>query len=269
MTSALSLGVAGALHHDAIRELAVAAEAAGLHGLWLNDTPQGDALAGLAAAAAVTERLQLATGVVPFDRTPASVIATRVRELALPVERLVLGVGSGAARKPLALVPGQLDELRDGTDVVVLLGALGPKMRALAATRASGALLSWLTPDAAADAAAELRSTAEADGCPRPRAVLYARGIVDVAATDALAEECARYASYPSYAANFERLGIRSEDTTITGTTPTSLADRLGAYRGAVDELVFRAITADGSTAQYRAVIDALAAALRPEGPGA
>ncbi|MET0783994.1 MAG: LLM class flavin-dependent oxidoreductase, partial [Leifsonia flava] len=80
----VSLGLAGVLDRAAIRELAVAAEAAGLHALWLNDTPDGEALAGLAAAAEVTDRLVLATGVIPFDRWPASVIAERVRDLSLP-----------------------------------------------------------------------------------------------------------------------------------------------------------------------------------------
>ncbi|MET0725489.1 MAG: LLM class flavin-dependent oxidoreductase [Leifsonia sp.] len=256
----VSLGLAGALEHDVIRELAAAAEAAGLHGLWLNDTPDGDALGGLVAAAEVTGRLRLATGVIPFDRTPASVIADRVSTSALPVDRLVIGVGSGGARKPLALVPAQLDELRARTDATVLLGALGPRMRELAATRASGALLSWLTPQAAAEAAESLRATARAAGAGRPMAVLYARGIVDADAAGALAEESARYGSYPSYRANFERLGIRAEQTTITGTTAEALAQRLDAYRGSVDEIVFRAITPDGSTAAYRRIIDALGA---------
>lgn len=258
----VSLGLAGALDRAAIRELAVAAEAAGLHALWLNDTPDGEALAGLAAAAEVTDRLVLATGVIPFDRRPASVIAERVRDLALPQERLVLGVGSGAARRPLALVSPQLDELQRSVEAPVLLGALGPKMRELAATRASGALLSWLPPSVAAETAAELRQTATDADSPRPRAVLYARGIVESDAAGALAEESARYASYPSYAANFARLGVSAEDTTISGTTPATLRARVDAYRSGVDELVFRAITADGSTPAYRRIIDALAAAV-------
>ncbi|KQX04964.1 MULTISPECIES: LLM class flavin-dependent oxidoreductase [unclassified Leifsonia] len=261
--ASVSLGLAGALDRAVIQELAVAAEAAGLHALWLNDTPDGDAIVGLAAAAEVTDRLVLATGVLPFDRRPASVIADRVRELALPQHRLVLGVGSGGARRPLALVRPELDELQRSVDAPVLLGALGPKMRELAATLASGALLSWLPPEVASDTAAALRETATDAASPRPRAVLYARGIVDADATAALAEESARYASYPSYSANFERLGISARDTTITGTTPERLQERLDSYRSGVDELVFRAITADGSTPAYRRIIDALAVAAR------
>ena len=262
MTAVVSLGLAGTLDHDVIRELATAAESAGLHAIWLNDTADGEALGGLAAAAEVTSTLRLGTGVVPFDRTPASVVAARVQELALPQERLLLGVGSGQARHPVPLVSAGLDELQQLVDAPVVLGALGPKMRSLAATRASGALLSWLTPAIAGDAAAQLRADAEAADRDRPVAALYARGIVDPDAAAALAEESARYASYPSYRANFERLGVRADDTTISGTTPQRLADAVAAYRVGVDELVFRAITPDGSTAAYRRIIDALGAAL-------
>lgn len=262
MTATVSLGLAGTLDHDVIRELATAAEAAGLHALWLNDTPHGEALAGLAAAAEVAGTLRLATGVIPFDRTSASAIANRVDELGLPADRLLLGVGSGAARHPLPLVSAGIDELRGLVAAPIVLGALGPRMRELAATRASGALLSWLTPTIAADTADELRASASAADSDRPLAVLYVRGIVDPAAASALAEETAGYASYPNYRANFERLGIRAEDTTISATSPQALADALAAYRSGVDEVVFRAITADGSTDAYRRIIDALGGAI-------
>ncbi|MEJ3403262.1 LLM class flavin-dependent oxidoreductase [Rathayibacter sp. YIM 133350] len=263
MSAVVSIGLAGTLEHSLVRELASAAEAAGLHALWLNDTPGGEALAGLAAAAGVTSTLQLATGVIALDRTPAERIIARVDELALPVDRILLGVGSGAARRALHLVKAGLHELNAHGPSPVILGALGPKMRALAATEASGALLSWLTPHAAAEAAAQLRATAAQAGRPRPRTVLYARGIVDADAAPVLAEEAARYGSYPNYRANLERLGIRAEMTTITGTTPEALAERLGDYRSAVDEVVFRAITPDGSVAAYHRIIDALGGAIR------
>src|SRR5689334_20672605 len=56
-------GVAGALPHDIIRTLAPAAEAAGYGAFWVNDTPQGDGLAALAVAAAVTKTIRLGVGV--------------------------------------------------------------------------------------------------------------------------------------------------------------------------------------------------------------
>ena len=74
-------GVAGALPHDVIRALAAAAEAAGYHTFWVNDTPHGDGLASLRAAAEVTSEILLGVGVIPLDRQPADVIARRVDEL--------------------------------------------------------------------------------------------------------------------------------------------------------------------------------------------
>ena len=88
-------GVAGALPHDVIRTLAAAAEAAGYHTFWVNDTPHGDGLASLRAAAEVTSEILLGVGVIPLDRQPADVIARRVDELGLPQQRLIVGIGSG------------------------------------------------------------------------------------------------------------------------------------------------------------------------------
>ena len=77
MTNAarLSIGVAGSLGPERIARIAGAVEAAGFHALWVNDTPTGDALAAIAAAAEATDRLVLATGVLPVDRRPAAQIA--------------------------------------------------------------------------------------------------------------------------------------------------------------------------------------------------
>jgi len=233
MTSGLvSLGVAGALGPDAIARIAPAAEAAGFHALWVNDTPGGDSLAALAAAAEVTRSLTLATGVIPLDRRPAGGIVEAVR--GLPQDRVVLCVGSGGARAgALALVRDAAAELRAATSARILVGALGPRMRALAASDADGPLLSWLTPDIAAAQAAEARAAGGA-------AVLYVRTAPEPDAQERLAGEAARYASYPNYAANFARLGIAAADTVLG---PDAFAAGLARYRAAVDEVVLRAIT--------------------------
>ncbi|MDQ3227794.1 MAG: LLM class flavin-dependent oxidoreductase, partial [Chloroflexota bacterium] len=97
-------GVAGALPLEIVRVLASAAEAAGYHTFWVNDTPQGDGLAALRAAADVTSDIRLGVGVIPLDRQPADVIARRVYELDLPQERLLVGIGSGNPKGGLARV---------------------------------------------------------------------------------------------------------------------------------------------------------------------
>ncbi|HXR44930.1 MAG TPA: LLM class flavin-dependent oxidoreductase [Pseudolysinimonas sp.] len=244
MTGVLSLGLTGSVDHALLRSLAPRLEAAGFHALWLNDAGRGDALAGLAAAAEVTSTLVLATGVLPLDRLPAGEIAASVERLALPVDRLVLGVGSGAGARPLQLVTRGMADLRGVSDAAIVLGALGPRMRALGTRMAEGLLLSWLTPAAAAAAVADARAAADELGRNYPRAVLYARTAVDAAAQPGLDADVAAYGSYRSYAANFARLGFGPAAATIG---PDAVGDRVGEYVEVVDELVLRAITPSGS----------------------
>ncbi len=251
----ISIGLHGATPHDLIRELAPRIEAAEFTTLWLNDTPQGDSLAGLAVAASVTSTLGLGTGVIPLDRRPATEIATALGNL--PTERLSLGLGTGAAHKGLATMTDALAVLREHTRARLVVGGLGPKMRRLGAEHADGVLLNWLTPDTAAVAQAEFR----ADAAGRPvRGILYVRTTTDAAARSALELEAATYARYPAYAANFDRLGITALDATIDGASDAVLADRLGQYTAAVDELVVRSIVAEPTLEKYLQFIDAVVA---------
>jgi len=236
--ASVSIGVAGALGPGAIADIATAAEAAGFHALWVNETPGTDAIAAIVAAAAVTDRLVLATGVVPVDRRPAAEIIAAVRDL--PQERLVLGIGSGGARVgALALVGDAVQRLRASTTARVMVGALGPRMRRLAAETADGPLLSWLTPARAAEQADEARATQRGT-----RVSLYVRTALEPAAAARLGTETAQYAGFPAYAANLQRLGIAATDTTLDD---ARFETGLPAYRGAVDEVVLRAITPGGT----------------------
>jgi len=253
VTAALSLGIAAAAGPALAERVAPAAEAAGFHALWVNDTPGHDALAMLAAAAGATERLVLATGVLPVDRRTTDDIV--VAASGLPAGRLVLGIGSGQARSgAVELVTDAATELRRRTDARVVVGALGPRMRRAAAAASDGVLLSWLTPQVAAAQAAQAHDIA-----PATHVALYVRTAVDDAAVAALDEETARYAGYPAYAANFARLGVDAADTVIR---PAELRDRIAAYRAGVDEVVLRAITATGSADDHLRFIDAIAEAV-------
>lgn len=251
MTDArVSIGVAGVLGPDAIGRIARAVEAAGFHALWVNDTPGGDALAGLAAAAKVTERLVLATGVIAVDRRPVESLTGPIASL--PQERLVLGIGSGQARAgALALVTDAAVRLREQTSARVLVGALGPRMREVAVTAGQGPLLSWLTPDIAAAQAAEAHGVS-ADA----HVALYVRTAVDAAAGPKLQTEVDRYASYPNYRANFDRLGIAAAGTVLDADT---FGTGVGAYRAAVDEVVLRAIVAGDDVEDYVSFVQAAA----------
>ncbi|QAY58622.1 LLM class flavin-dependent oxidoreductase [Microbacterium protaetiae] len=241
----VSIGVAGTLGTALIAQIAAAAEAAGLYALWVNDTPSGDALAGLHEAAKVTERLVLGTGVVPLDRyTPDEIL---LKADGLPEDRLMLGIGSGQASGPvLAAVGNAVDALRAGTSAGIVIGALGPKMRALAVEHSDGMLLNWLTPPVAAAQSADAHVVA-----PGAHVALYVRTALDEEGMPRLRAEAARYARFPKYAANFARLGVSADDTVLA---PDGAG--LPAYRAAVDEVVLRAMTADDDVASYRAFIE-------------
>ncbi|SIN86759.1 LLM class flavin-dependent oxidoreductase [Agromyces cerinus] len=247
MRTPVSIGLIGTTDASIVAALAPRIERLGFHALWLNDVPGGDSLAGLRVASAVTDRLRLATGVIPLDRRPAPTLDLD----GIPAERLMLGIGSGRAEHPLALVADGITVLRGATDAEIFVGALGPRMRRLAAERADGALLNWLTPRTATATTAELHETADGR---QVRSVLYVRTIAEAAARAALDAEIARYEEVPTYAANFARLGIRPADATIDG------ARRLADYDAAADEIVLRAITPGGSLAELERFVETTAA---------
>ena len=256
MTGRLSIGIAASAGPELAARLAPAAERAGLHALWINDTPGHDSLEVLAAAARVTQQLVLATGVIPVDRRPPAEIAARAEELGLPLDRLVLGIGSGSgAAGSLGRVSQAVTVLRgtarsDRPGVVV--GALGPRMRRLGAEASDGLLLSWLTPDRARAQTDEAHAVA-----PAAHVALYARAASDPAAAARLSAEAERYAGYPAYAANFARLGIMARDTVIG---PDRFGDGIRRYRDSADELVLRAIVADETPEDYERFVEAVAA---------
>lgn len=258
----VSIGVAGGLGPDGIAEVARAAEDAGFGALWVNDTPDGDALAGLAAAARTTDRLGLATGVLPVDRRQPGDILAELERLALPQDRLVLGIGAGQARHgALELVGEAAGMLREGTGARVVVGALGPRMRGLAASETDGLLLSWLTPGAAAVQATEARAAAAGT-----HVALYVRTSLDAAGAVRRDREAERYGSYPAYAANFARLGIAPRETVLPLPDDADMLPGARAYAASVDELVLRAIPAIDAPDAYVAFVGTAASALRTAG---
>jgi len=255
MRTEVSIGVPGSIGPEAVRVLAPRVEAAGFAGLWLNDGAAADPLLGLAAAAEVTTHLRLATGVVPVDRRPAPQLFADLQRSGVPEARLTLGIGSGQLRQgAVDAVASAVGWLREMTTAAIMVGALGPRMRRMGAERSDGLLLSWLPPEVAAAQAEEARRQGEPAQGEQPRIALYARAIVDEAARPALEREAAQYASYPTYAANFARLGVAAIDTTLPR-SGEDLAAGVAAYE-AVDELVLRAITPTGSLDDLLAFVD-------------
>lgn len=253
MRPRVSFGIIGTTDAAAVAALAPRLERLGFATLWVNDVPGGDSLARLRAAAAGTERLQLATGIVPIDRRPVATLDLD----GIPAERTALGIGSGRAERPLGLMRDGIAELRERSEASIVLGALGPRMRRLGAELADGVLLNWLTPAAAIAATAEQRAAAVEAGrsADDGRVVTYVRTIAEEAARPALELEAHRYEQVPAYAANFARLGTGALDATIS--TPARLAD----YRadGVADEVVVRAITPANSLAELERFAETVA----------
>jgi alkanesulfonate monooxygenase SsuD/methylene tetrahydromethanopterin reductase-like flavin-dependent oxidoreductase (luciferase family) len=213
---ARGFGVAAALPLPVISAVAAAAEQHGFQTFWVNDTPGADGLAGLAAAAAATSRINLGVGVAPLDRrSPESLIA-RVEELVLPQERLILGVGSGAGPGGVERVRAGLATLHAALSAPVVIAALGPRMCRLAGEAADGVLYNWLTPEYTRASNALVEEAARAAGRPTPRLLAYVRTALPEGA-DRLQSEAARYGAIPAYAAHFTRMGVEPASTGVIG----------------------------------------------------
>jgi alkanesulfonate monooxygenase SsuD/methylene tetrahydromethanopterin reductase-like flavin-dependent oxidoreductase (luciferase family) len=255
----IGFGVAGALDHAVIAELAGAAEKAGYSSFWANDTPNGDGLAALAIAQTQTSTIKLGVGVIPVDRKPAADVATQIELLQLDPARLIVGIGSGG------LVKGAIDsvranalELRRATSATVVVGALGPRMCEVGAEAADGVLLNWLTPAQLEESAVRVRAVAVTANRPVPYIGAYVRVALSGPGAERAREESARYEGYPAYAAHFDRMGVRALDTCVVGTSER-IADGLGAFSGSASEVIVRAIAASEMLDAYLALLEAAA----------
>jgi alkanesulfonate monooxygenase SsuD/methylene tetrahydromethanopterin reductase-like flavin-dependent oxidoreductase (luciferase family) len=247
-------GVAAAIAPEVIRGAAQLAESLGYHSFWVNDNDQGDGLEGLAQAASVTSTIKLGVGVIALSRTSAEQIVERLRKLdgsqggeaRLPLDRLWLGVGSGAGGQ------GALERVRSGLDVLnrdanttVFISALGPRMSRLAGEAAAGVLFNWLTPEFAGHATGWVRQGAEQVDRPVPVLASYVRVSLGAAGAQRMAREAARYNSIPSYGDHFRRMAIEPVEAGLRGETADDIRSGLDRWEGLLDEIVVRSITAN------------------------
>jgi alkanesulfonate monooxygenase SsuD/methylene tetrahydromethanopterin reductase-like flavin-dependent oxidoreductase (luciferase family) len=241
---------------EIIRATARETEALGYTSFWVNHPGQVDGLAALALAAAETRRVDLGVGVIPLHtRGPASIVQG-VQDQGLSPGRLLLGVGSPNPGS-LARVREGVAHLRQSLATRVIVAALGPKMCRLAGEVADGVLLNWLTPEYARTSADLVREGAASAGRRAPVIYAYVRLALGAAAQDRLRDEAARYAGIPAYAANFARMGVDPVTTAIAAKTPEAIGPTLAAWRGAVDEVVLRAITASDTLEEHVALVRA------------
>jgi alkanesulfonate monooxygenase SsuD/methylene tetrahydromethanopterin reductase-like flavin-dependent oxidoreductase (luciferase family) len=228
---------------DVISATAREAEALGYTSFWVNHPGSFDGLGALAIAAGQTRRLELGIGVIPLHTRGPESIVQGVRGHKLPLDRLLLGVGSPNP-KSLSRVREGVAALRRELQTRVVVAALGPKMCALAGEVADGVLLNWVTPDYARRSADIVREAASKAGRTAPKVFAYVRLAMGAAAAAKLQEEGDRYAAIPAYGANFARIGVKPAETGIVAETPQAVGKALALWRGAVDEVVIRAITA-------------------------
>ena len=131
---------------EVIRASAREADQLGYASFWVNHPGSTDGLAALAVAAAETRRIEVGIGVIPLHTRDPESIVQGVRAAALPLDRLLLGVGSPN--------PGSLRRVRDGIAALrsalsarLIVAALGPQMCRVAGEVADGVLFNWLTPE--------------------------------------------------------------------------------------------------------------------------
>ncbi len=249
---ALHAGVAPEVIRAAARE----AEAAGYDAFWVNHPGAIDGLCALALAAEVTTRIALGVGVVPLHTHGPGRIVADVRAHGLPVDRLLLGVGSPN--------PGSLGRVRAGIAALraelrarLVVAALGPRMCHLAGGVADGVLLNWLTPEHARASADWVRAGAAAAGRPAPRLAAYVRVALGAAGAARLEEEGRRYAAIPAYAAHFARMGVAPVTTGVAAATGAAVPEALARWEPALDEVVVRAITERDTVDETLAVLRA------------
>ena len=226
-------------------------ERLGYEAIFLPETGVRDTLATLVGLAGETSTLVLGTGVIPMGaRTPelAATAAATVQERS--GGRHVLGVGTGGS------APGALDRLRDyvrairrrisgaalelPAPVPVWIAALGPRATRLAGEIADGVILNWCTPDRVAEAREAVRVAAGEAGRDQDAVTIsvYVRAAFSDRADEALLAAATEYASYPSYARQFEAMGLEPTPKAIVDAVclrgdPGVAPERLEAYREA------------------------------------
>jgi alkanesulfonate monooxygenase SsuD/methylene tetrahydromethanopterin reductase-like flavin-dependent oxidoreductase (luciferase family) len=253
-------GIEASLAHEIVRELAPVAERAGYRTFWVNDEADGDGLAALHVAAAVTTMIRLGVGAIPLDRQGPQHIASRVKELGLPVERLALGIGSGHPAGGLERVRNGVAALRDAINATLVVAAIGPRMLALAGEIADGVLLDWPAPGYAADAAEIVARGAAAESRPRPWIGGYVFTAMGSSGIAKLRGEAQHYAAIPSYAAHFARMGVGPMETVAYGEDAPALGRALTPFDAVLDEAVVRAVVAqDAATTGYLELLHAAA----------
>ena len=228
--------------------------------LWSNNPGTVSGLATLAECARGALRIDLGVGVVALsDRDPAS-IADEVRRYALPVERLVLGLGLGSSRS-LDLVRAGVQAIRESVPGArICVAAMGPRMLALAGEVADVVLLNWLLPARISWSRERIAEGADRAGRETPRVAAYVRVAIGPGSAERLAREAERYRqSTPAYAAAFAAQEIDDSAIGIAARDASEVPDRLVPYREPLDTCIVRGLPASDDVDSWIEIAEAAA----------
>jgi len=225
--------------------VAASSEEQGYSSAWTNDAPPGDGLAMAGAMLAATTAIRVGVGAVPCDRRLPAGVAERLLTASLPLERLVLVVGSGGSTS-VEVVRQAVAELRDrlGAEVSLGVAAMGPRMCRLGGEIADLVLLNWMTPERMVWARRQVRQGAarRAPGlrAAEPELASYIRVSLGQGAALRVGAEAAHYGAIPAYARNFSAMGVASVG--VAASDPSQAPSMLEPYEQVLDEAIVRPI---------------------------
>ena len=127
----------------------------------------------------------------------------------------------------------------------MIVGALGPRMAALAGEVADGVLLNWLTPAYAERIGHDVLDSGHGCG-PAPAVTAGISPMRSAAgAEERLAEELARYDGLRQFERHLERMGADARDTCVLAADGEALQEAIARYETVLDETIVRAVTPD------------------------
>lgn len=237
-------GIDATTSTDVVVDVAREAERAGYSSFWLNGSPPREALERLAAAAEVTT-IPLGVGVLPLHRRPIEDVVADVKELSIPTERFLMGIGYSAPRGALDMVRRSVDLIRNDLGAQAIVGPFGPNMTRLGGEIGDGVVFTWwFVPEIERSRRYVEQGAARAGRTPPP-IYSYIRCALLPGAEERLEEEAGRYDSAPRFREMFRRHGLTARDTVVAGTTSEDLQAGIAREEAVLDHSIIRAITAE------------------------
>jgi len=233
MTAApIGVGVDGTLPSDWIAAFANLAEASGYGSFWYSVRPGPvDPFVTLRGVVERTDRVPIGISAFPLDAYPAADVARRLADARLALERIIVGVAAGQAKRgALHLVEGGVAALRAALPGArVGVGAIGPQMLALAGRVGDAVLVNWLTPERLAWSREQVASGARGAGRLTPDLYLYHRAARGADGLARIQAEMAIYRQWPVHKRHQAAMG-RPSLIGVAADDPTDVAQHLGPY---------------------------------------